>query len=54
MARADHGRLQRLNRLRVEKEVKKADVADAVVVDVLDGHRGTVDHHLAEVVARVS
>ena len=28
-------------------------MADAVVVDVLDGHRGAVDHHLAEVVARM-
>ena len=46
-------RLQRLDRLRVEKEVEKADMADAVVVDVLDGHRGAVDHHLAEVVARM-
>ena len=47
------GQLQRLDRLRVEKEVEKADMADAVVVDVLDGHRGAVDHHLAEVVARM-
>lgn len=47
------GQLQRLDQLRVEKEVEKADMADAVVVDVLDGHRGAVDHHLAEVVARM-
>ena len=46
-------RLQRLDRLRVEEEVEKADMADSVVVDVLDGHRGAVDHHLAEVVARM-
>lgn len=45
--------LQRLDRLRVKEEVEKADVADAVVVDVLDGHRGAVDHNLAEVVARM-
>ena len=37
----------------ISEEFKVSDGIDAVVVDVLDGHRGPVDHHLAEVVARV-
>lgn len=45
--------LQCFDGLWIGEEFKEPDVSDAVVVEVLDDHGGTVDHHLAEVVASV-